>query len=395
MTSGIGPGSATRGTLLFDANLDANAADPIRAYRESHGGIQGWGRYAVVDDPMRVVEPGRSAVRKVLKLMVDGSDYGDSACPPRSRLQFQVGNHLGARHNMRLSFGSQYYMSGSLLLPRDLPARFPNPQEWMLTMGTFSPPFAGSSPAHGAKFGLIPGGRLGIAGDKRLHIGLDHSWSLFPIKRGVWYDWVMWHKASSGANVPDGAQKVWFNDGDGWRLIWQANNIVTVNDSMRDGELVHYFPKLYYPAPLTSTVPLTSTCNGATRTYAPEDPTGAYGWKGRTVTVWASSFKIGTTFGIVQPHTYDRSRAPSGASGPGSADGDIEQSAVRPALRAGRWARRARTLQPAGCRRRKRDLTRDAGQETMAPNSQGSFYRSVIGAGGRQTACKRRAQRVT
>jgi hypothetical protein len=83
---------------------------------------------------------------------------------------------------------------------------------------------------------------------------------------------------------------------------------------MRDGELVHYFPKLYYPAPLTSTVPLTSTCNGATRTYPPEDPTGAYRWKGRTVTVWASSFKIGTTFGIVQPHTYDRSRAPSGAS---------------------------------------------------------------------------------
>jgi hypothetical protein len=60
------PGLRDQGTLLFDANLDANAADPTRAYRVSHGGIQGWGRYAVVDDPMRVVEPGRSAVRKVL-----------------------------------------------------------------------------------------------------------------------------------------------------------------------------------------------------------------------------------------------------------------------------------------------------------------------------------------
>jgi hypothetical protein len=298
------PACAPADTLYFNSDWDAHSTDPGFNYRATHGAIEGWGSYSVVDDPDGVIEPGASAVRKVVKLEVDYSDYGDSSCPRRSRIQFRTGNDLNGFHP---TFGSEYYVGVSVRVAADFPAQFPPDNggglAWINLFENEAAPFAGSAPGTTTRWWIEPGARAGITGDLRPYFtGPTGNPQL--VTNAKWTDRVYWIHHSSGVGVADGAVKMWQNTGNGWVLIQDLTNVVTINAAMSSGTLYVYFPKLYYPSTLTAPAGWTDYCASNGKTYRAQDPNGTYGWRGRTLTTWGANVKIGNTFAVVQPYTY-------------------------------------------------------------------------------------------
>jgi hypothetical protein len=298
------PASAQADTLYFNSDWDAHPTDPGFNYRASGGAVEGWGSYSVVDDPDGVIEPGQLAVRKVLKSDVDYSDYGDSSCPKRARLQFRTGGTIGG---FTPTFGSSYYRGISTRVPADFPSQFPPDNGgglgWVNLGEYHGPPFAGSAPGSGARLWIEPGAPPGLADDLRPHwTGPTGDPQL--VSNAKWTDRVYWVHHSSAAGVADGSIKMWQNTGAGWVLVTDLTNVVTINSAMSSGTIYHYFPKVYYPATLTAPAGWTDFCSANGKTYRAQDPSGTYGWRGRTLTTWSANVKIGDTFAVVQPHTY-------------------------------------------------------------------------------------------
>jgi hypothetical protein len=234
--------SAPTGTLYFDGNFSSGN---FNAY--SGGNIVSPADIVIINDPIL------GAGRKVVRISVNDGDTGGVTTDNRAQLETP----------QQWFEGADIYIGCGFMLD----ASFPDlgSSMWATFAQVFGPPYGGSAP-------------YSVDFNNGTVIEFDGYTDSTNMRRGVWYDFVVHEKLSTSTG--NSLAEMWVNQGSGY---------VYINSNLGHGATL-----------------LAGINDGGNNYHKIANYTGASQWTSGQypITVYFSCHKVGSTFAIVDPHSY-------------------------------------------------------------------------------------------